>query len=64
MSKTIVIVGFGPSTSTAVAEKFGTEGFSVALVGRNKDRLAAGVLLLVRLGDRFRPTHEEDHAEQ
>jgi hypothetical protein len=27
MSKTIVIVGFEPSTPTAVAEKFGTEGF-------------------------------------
>src|SRR5260370_32580801 len=50
MSKTIVIVGFGPSTSTAVAEKFGTEGFSVALVGRNKDRLAAGVSALKARG--------------
>ena len=28
MSKTIVIVGFGPGNSTAVAERFGTEGFS------------------------------------
>jgi len=50
MSRTIVIVGFGPSTSTAVAEKFGTEGFSVALVGRNKDRLAAGVSALKARG--------------
>lgn len=50
MSKTIVIVGYGPSTSTAVAEKFGTEGFSVALVGRNKDRLAAGVSALKARG--------------
>jgi NAD(P)-dependent dehydrogenase (short-subunit alcohol dehydrogenase family) len=46
MSKTIVIVGFGPGNSTAVAEKFGKEGFSVALVGRNEDRLAAGVSAL------------------
>jgi NADP-dependent 3-hydroxy acid dehydrogenase YdfG len=46
MSKTIVIVGFGPGNSTAVAEKFGTEGFSVALVGRNSERLAAGVSAL------------------
>jgi NAD(P)-dependent dehydrogenase (short-subunit alcohol dehydrogenase family) len=34
MSKTIVVVGFGPGVSTAVAEKFGAEGFSVALVAR------------------------------
>ena len=45
-SKTIVVVGFGPGNSTAVAEKFGTEGFSVAIVGRNQERLAAGVAAL------------------
>jgi NAD(P)-dependent dehydrogenase (short-subunit alcohol dehydrogenase family) len=50
MSKTIVIVGFGPGNSTAVAEKFGTEGFSVALVGRSEDRLAAGVSALKSRG--------------
>ena len=36
MSKTIVIVGFGTGISTAVAEKFGAEGFSVAIVARNE----------------------------
>jgi NAD(P)-dependent dehydrogenase (short-subunit alcohol dehydrogenase family) len=46
MSKTILVVGFGPGNSTAVAEKFGTEGFSVALVGRNKEHLASGVSAL------------------
>jgi NADP-dependent 3-hydroxy acid dehydrogenase YdfG len=46
MSKTIVVVGYGPGISTAVAEKFGAEGFSVALVARNEDRLAAGVQAL------------------
>jgi NAD(P)-dependent dehydrogenase (short-subunit alcohol dehydrogenase family) len=46
MSKTIVVVGFGPGNSTAVAEKFGAEGFSIALVGRNKERLASGVSAL------------------
>jgi NAD(P)-dependent dehydrogenase (short-subunit alcohol dehydrogenase family) len=46
MSKTIVVVGFGPGISTAVAEKFGTEGFRVALVARSKDRLASGVAAL------------------
>lgn len=50
MAKTIVVVGFGPGNSTAVAEKFGTEGFSVALVGRNEDRLAAGVSALKARG--------------
>lgn len=42
MSKTIVVVGFGPGISTAVAEKFGAEGFSIALIARNEKRLAAG----------------------
>jgi NADP-dependent 3-hydroxy acid dehydrogenase YdfG len=46
MSKTIVVVGFGPGVSTAVAEKFGAEGFVVALVARSADRLAAGVAAL------------------
>jgi NAD(P)-dependent dehydrogenase (short-subunit alcohol dehydrogenase family) len=46
MSKTIVVVGFGPGNSTAVAEKFGTEGFSVALVGRTQERLASGAAAL------------------
>ena len=32
MSKTIVIVGYGPGVSSAVARKFGAAGFSVALV--------------------------------
>ena len=45
-SKTIVVVGFGPGNGTAVAEKFGGEGFSVALVGRNQERLASGVAAL------------------
>jgi NAD(P)-dependent dehydrogenase (short-subunit alcohol dehydrogenase family) len=46
MKKTIVVVGFGPGTSTAVAEKFGAQGFNVALIGRNEQRLAAGVSML------------------
>ena len=50
MSKTIVVVGFGPGISTAVAEKFAAEGFSVALVARNQDRLAAGVQALKAKG--------------
>jgi NADP-dependent 3-hydroxy acid dehydrogenase YdfG len=50
MSKTIVVVGFGPGISTAVAEKFGAEGFSVALVARNQARLDAGVQALQAKG--------------
>jgi NADP-dependent 3-hydroxy acid dehydrogenase YdfG len=50
MSKTIVIIGFGPGVSTAVAEKFGSEGFSVALIARNPARLAAGVAALEARG--------------
>jgi len=50
MSKTIVIVGFGPGVSTAVAEKFGAAGFSVALIARSQSRLAAGVEALKAKG--------------
>ena len=50
MSKVIVIVGFGPGISSAVAEKFGAEGFSVALVARNQERLASGVRALQKKG--------------
>jgi NAD(P)-dependent dehydrogenase (short-subunit alcohol dehydrogenase family) len=50
MSKTIVVVGYGPGISTAVAEKFGAEGFSVALVARNEQRLVAGVAALKARG--------------
>jgi NAD(P)-dependent dehydrogenase (short-subunit alcohol dehydrogenase family) len=50
MTKTILIVGFGPGVSTAVAERFGAAGFSVALVARNEDRLASGVAALKAKG--------------
>lgn len=43
MTKTIVVVGFGPGISAAVAERFGREGFAVALVARNAAKLADGV---------------------
>lgn len=46
MSKTILVAGYGSGISTAVAERFGAEGFQVALVARNADRLAAGVKAL------------------
>lgn len=50
MAKTIIVGGFGPGISAAVAEKFGAEGFSVALVARNTERLAAGVKALEAKG--------------
>ena len=43
MGKTILVCGYGPGISAAVAEKFGGEGFSVALVARNAERLDAAV---------------------
>lgn len=36
MRKVAVIIGAGPGIGQAVAEKFGTEGFSVALISRKK----------------------------
>lgn len=50
MKKTIVVAGFGPGISSAVAERFGAEGYAVALVGRNAERLAAGVQALAGKG--------------
>jgi NADP-dependent 3-hydroxy acid dehydrogenase YdfG len=46
VGKTILVVGFGPGISNAVAEKFGSSGFSVGLVARSEERLAAGVKAL------------------
>ena len=52
MTKTILVAGFGPGISTSVAERFGKAGFSVGLVGRNADRLGAGVTALKAKGIR------------
>jgi short-subunit dehydrogenase len=47
MSKKIIVVaGFGPGISNAVAERFGKEGFAVALIARNEERLTAGAKAL------------------
>jgi NADP-dependent 3-hydroxy acid dehydrogenase YdfG len=50
MPRTIVVVGFGPGISTAVADRFGAEGYQVALVARTEDRLEAGVAALAAKG--------------
>ena len=52
MAKTILVCGFGPGISTAVAERFGAEGFAVALVARNAERLDAGAKALAAKGIR------------
>jgi short-subunit dehydrogenase len=39
MRKSILIVGAGPSFSTGVAEKFGSQGYSVGLISRNAEKL-------------------------
>jgi 3-methyladenine DNA glycosylase AlkD/short-subunit dehydrogenase len=62
--KTIIVVGFGPGISTAVAERFGSEGFRVALVARNAERLAAGVKALEAKGIEARAfTADVSHPE-
>src|SRR5260370_9155190 len=53
--QTIIIGGFGPGISTAVAEQFGSNGFSLALIGRNADRVAAGAKELTAKGFRAEP---------
>lgn len=50
MTKTIIVNGFGPGISAAVAERFGKAGYAVALVARNAERLAAGVQALTAKG--------------
>lgn len=39
MPKTIAIVGAGPGLGLSIAKKFGTNGFQVALIARNEDKL-------------------------
>lgn len=49
-NKTILIAGYGPGISDAVARRFGREGYAVALVARNAERLSAGVEALRKAG--------------
>jgi len=50
MAKTILVSGYGPGISSAIADKFGAEGYAVALAARNADRLSAGVKALQAKG--------------
>lgn len=55
MPKSILIGGYGPGISNAVARRFGAEGFTVALVGRTRARLEAAAADLEREGVRAAP---------
>lgn len=55
MTRTILVCGYGPGISHSVARVFGNAGFSVGLVGRNAERLAAGVHALEAEGLRVQP---------
>lgn len=50
MTKSIIVAGYGPGISDAVARKFGKEGYGVALAGRNRERLDKGVESLRKAG--------------
>jgi len=50
MAKTIVVCGYGPGISRAMAEKFGREGFAVALVARGADKVQAAAAALKQAG--------------
>lgn len=50
MARTIIVCGYGPGISSAVARKFGDEGFQVAIVARNAERLEAGAKALTDAG--------------
>jgi NAD(P)-dependent dehydrogenase (short-subunit alcohol dehydrogenase family) len=50
MKKIIIVAGYGPGISRAVAEWFGKEGFTAALVGRTESRLHEGVRALAGNG--------------
>lgn len=39
MKKTIAIMGAGPGLGLSIAKKFGANGFQVALISRNEEKL-------------------------
>lgn len=50
MARTILVCGYGPGISEGVARTFGAEGFQVALVARNEERVQAGARALTEAG--------------
>lgn len=54
MKKTILICGYGPGISHAVARRFGKAGHPVALIARNAQRLSDAVTELIAEGIQVR----------
>lgn len=50
MKKLITIIGAGPGISQGVAEKFGNEGFKIALIARTEEKLQQQVMDLAKKG--------------
>ncbi|MGH6985259.1 MAG: SDR family NAD(P)-dependent oxidoreductase [Caulobacteraceae bacterium] len=50
MARTLLIVGYGPGISRGLAERFGKEGFAVAICARNAGRLAEAAKALEAKG--------------
>lgn len=50
MGKTLVVAGYGPGISHAVAVRFAKQGFSIAIVGRNAARLEQSAKELQAVG--------------
>lgn len=50
MKRTLIVCGYGIGISEAVARKFGAEGYAVALVARDRERLAAAEQALTAAG--------------
>ena len=50
MTRTLIVCGHGPGISDAVARRFGKEGFQVALVARNEERLTKAAAALAEQG--------------
>jgi NAD(P)-dependent dehydrogenase (short-subunit alcohol dehydrogenase family) len=46
----LLVVGYGPGNSHALARRFGAEGWAIALVGRTRERLADGARRLTDEG--------------
>jgi short-subunit dehydrogenase len=52
LAKTVIVCGYGPGISDAVARRFGGAGFAVALIARTQGKLDEGVVALSALGVR------------
>jgi NAD(P)-dependent dehydrogenase (short-subunit alcohol dehydrogenase family) len=55
MKHAIIVCGHGPGISDAVARKFGKEGYAVAIVARNAERLSVAAARLEEAGVDAKP---------